>query len=251
MAGVLFSYSRFEPQVLARLAFYIELANPSVKVVPVIPGLRKEQVAEVVAKKLGWNESEKQEFLDAHLALNTENIEGKYLPKTYLIPKDANPIEVSEQMLEEFEKKVSKIEKDQKKKNNLLNRETVVKIASIIEREAAGKEDARLISGIIWNRIWSGMKLEIDATLQYAKGSEEDGWWPKVVPEDKKIDSEYNTYKHEGLPPSPIANPSVYALEAAYNPEKTECIFYLHDKNRKIHCAETYEEHKKNIEKYY
>ena len=56
---------------------------------------------------------------------------------------------------------------------------------------------------------------------------------------------------YAGLPPSPIANPGLDAIEAAYNPEKTKCMFYLHDKNEKIHCAVTYEEHKKNIEKYY
>ena len=109
----------------------------------------------------------------------------------------------------------------------------------------------KLISGIIWNRIFSGMKLQIDATLQYAKGSEEDGWWEKVNPKDKNIDSPYNTYLHKELPPSPIANPGLAAIEAAYNPQKTSCLFYMHDKNRIIHCAKTYEEHKKNIQKYY
>ena len=108
-----------------------------------------------------------------------------------------------------------------------------------------------LISGIIWNRIFKGMKLQIDATLQYAKGSEEAGWWREVTSEDKKIKSSYNTYLHIGLPPSAIANPGLNAITAAYNPQKTKCMFYLHDKNRNIHCAVTYEEHKKNIEKYY
>ncbi len=94
------------------------------------------------------------------------------------------------------------------------------------------------------------MKLQIDATLQYAKGSEEDGWWGKVNSVDRKIDSSYNTYLHEGLPPGAIANPGLAAIAAAYNPAKTSCLFYLHDKNRQIHCARTYEEHKKNIEIY-
>ena len=73
----------------------------------------------------------------------------------------------------------------------------------------------------------------------------------KVSPEDKNINSSYNTYLHKGLPPSPIANPGVDAIYAAFNPQKTNCMFYLHDKNRKIHCAETYEEHLTNIKKYY
>ena len=109
----------------------------------------------------------------------------------------------------------------------------------------------KLISGIIWNRIFSGMKLQMDATLQYAKGTEEDGWWGTVKPEDKKIVSSYNTYLHAGLPPSAIANPGLAALDAAYNPQKTTCIFYLHDKNGTIHCATTYAQHLKNIDRYY
>jgi UPF0755 protein len=92
--------------------------------------------------------------------------------------------------------------------------------------------------------------LQIDATLQYAKGSEENGWWGQVTPGDTKIKSFYNTYLYAGLPPGAIANPGLAAISAAYNPQKTNCLFYLHDKNRKIHCAVTYEEHKKNIETY-
>jgi UPF0755 protein len=106
-----------------------------------------------------------------------------------------------------------------------------------------------LISGIIWNRIWSGMRLDIDATLQYAKGDEKK-WWPVVLSADKNIASPYNTYKTIGLPPTPISNPSLAAIEAAYNPQKTACIFYFHDDNRIIHCSKTYAEHKKGVEVY-
>jgi UPF0755 protein len=151
-------------------------------------------------------------------------------------------------MVEEFNKQVSTVKKPKSKQ--IINEETALKIASIIQREAAGKKDMNLISGIIWNRIFNGMKLQIAATLQYAKGSEEDGWWQRVNSEDKKIDSSYNTYLHAGLPPGPIANPGLAAISAAYNPQKTNCLFYLHDKKRKIHCATTYEQHKKNIDIY-
>ncbi len=247
-AGVVFFY-RMDPALLARLSFYVDLANPSVKVVRVQEGLRKEEVANVMAEKLGWDEQEKEDFLKIHLALNSTDMEGHYFPQTYMINKDEAPTEVSATMLEEFSKKVAKIE--EAKKGQIINQDTALKIASIIQREAAGKGDMRLISGIIWNRIFKGMKLQIDATLQYVKGSEEEGWWRPVVPGDKKIDSEYNTYLYEGLPPGAIANPGPDAIAAAYNPQKTDCLFYLHDKNRKIHCTKTYEEHKKNVEMYY
>lgn len=239
--------SGFEWADLAKASFYQNLANPNVKAIGIPEGLRKEQVADVVAQKLDWNEDEKQEFLNAHLAYSqTDTLEGRYFPKTYLIHKDSDPVVVSKTMTDTYRSKVNKIKKP--KTASIINEETALIVASMIQRESGGKSDMRLISGIIWNRIFKGMNLEIDATLQYAKG-DENTWWPKVKPEDKKIDSPYNTYKYD-MPPSPIASPGIDALEAAYNPQKTSCLFYIHDKKRKIHCAKNYEDHKKNIETY-
>jgi len=252
LIGVLFGivyYYGLDPSLLTKLSFYENLANPSIRIVRVQEGMRKEQVAEIMANKLGWNENEKNNFVNIHIALNSTNLEGRYFPKTYLIDKDESPTTVSMTMFDEFVKQIEGIKKPASKE--IINQDTAIKIASIIQREAAGKNDMRLISGIIWNRIWSGMKLQMDATLQYVKGNEEEGWWNRVNPEDKKIESSYNTYLYEGLPPGAIANPGIDAISAAYNPQKTDCIFYLHDKHRKIHCAVTYEEHRKNIERYY
>ncbi len=231
------------------LSFYEGLANPSVKIVQIREGLRKEEIADIMAEKLGWDESEKDEFVNAHVALNTKNLEGHYFPKTYLLIRGQDPFDVSTTMFSEFSRETDKISKTKQAK--IINPDTALKIASIIQREAAGKGDMKLISGIIWNRLFNGMKLQIDATLQYAKGNEEDGWWRSVHPRDKSIDSPYNTYMHKDLPPSAIANPGLAAIEAAYNPEKTKCMYYLHDRNRRIHCASTYAEHKRNIDKYY
>lgn len=242
-------YYHIDPSLLTKLSFYIDLANPNMRIVRVEEGLRKEQIAETIAKKLSWNDKEKEDFVNLHLALNGNDFEGRYFPKTYLIDKDETPSVVGATMFDEFSKQVEKVKNTKAKE--ILNEDTILKIASIIQREAAGNGDMRLVSGIVWNRIWIGMKLQIDATLQYAKGNEEDGWWGRVDPKDKKIDSLYNTYLYNGLPPSPIANPGLDAISAAYNPEKTDCLFYLHDRNRKIHCSKTYEGHKKNIEIYY
>ena len=245
VAGIVLStvfYYKFDPELLTKLSFYVNLANPYMRIVKVHEGLRKEEVAQVVGDKLDWDETEKEEFI------NKANVEGRYFPKTYLIYKDESPSAVVETMSSEFDKQVEKVNKPKSKK--IINEETILKIASIIQREAAGKGDMNLISGIIWNRIFNGMKLQIDATLQYAKGSEEEGWWQQVTSADKKIKSSYNTYLHPGLPPGAIANPGLAAISAAYNPSKTDCIFYLHDKKRRIHCTKTYEAHKKNIDIY-
>ena len=162
--------------------------------------------------------------------------------------KDADPAEVTKTMTSEFSKEVNKLKKPPTMQ--IINEETALKIASIIQRESGGKKDMNLISGIIWNRIFDGMKLQIDATLQYAKGNETDGWWGPVAPDDKNIESFYNTYLYNGLPPGPISNPGLDAIAAAYNPAKTDCLYYLHDKNRQIHCSNTYSEHLKEIQIY-
>lgn len=242
-------YYGFTWQDLASLSFYENLANPGVRIVKIQEGLRKEQIANVLGDKLGWNKVEKTQFSNTHLALGSGNAEGYFFPKSYLINKNSSPDEVGQMMIQTFRDETSSIKKT--KATKILNEDTAVKIASIIQREAGGKNDMRLISGIIWNRIFLGMKLQMDATLQYAKGTEEDGWWPRVNPEDKDIESLYNTYMYNSLPPTAIASPGIAALEAAYNPQKTSCIFYLHDKKGIIHCSKTYEQHKANIAKYY
>ena len=111
----------------------------------------------------------------------------------------------------------------------------------------------RLISGIMWNRLFADMNLQIDATLQYAKASNRatNNWWPKVAPVDKYIKSAYNTYTYKGLPPAPIANPSVAAILAALNPVNTPCLYYFNDKAGDFHCSESYAEHVKLLKKYY
>ena len=111
----------------------------------------------------------------------------------------------------------------------------------------------RAISGIIWNRLVANMNLQIDATLQYAKANSTatKSWWPKVTPADLSRKSPYNTYVHSGLPPTPIANPSVAAVLAALNPLNTSCMFYFHDNAGRFHCSDTYTEHVTLLKKYF
>ncbi len=226
---------------------FLALANPSAKYIKIYSGLRREEIADTFGDSLNWSDAEKKEFMSLQ-EYGLPNSEGYHYPGVYIILPDTSPSEVSDLMFKRFDEEVmSRYESSTKK---VISVETALKIASIIEREAAGKNDRRLISGIIWNRIFSGMNLEIDATLQYAKGSEDKGWWPRVTPKDKLINSPYNTYKNKGFPPSPISNTSLPAISAALNPQKTKCLFYLHDANKQIHCSKTYEEHKWNVKKY-
>jgi UPF0755 protein len=226
------------------------LASPEYKYVAVVEGMRKEEMAEVFANKLNWDEKEKEEFATPTEICILSGGEGYLFPGKYLVHKDYEPEDVKKLMEEKLIEVVEEIKVGDGSENKVLNMNQILIIASLIQREAAGKHDMKLISGVIWNRVFNGMPLQIDATLQYAKGNEENGWWPPVKAEDKYIDSPYNTYKIDGLPPAPIANPGIAAIEAALNPADTKCLFYLHDKNRVIHCASTYEAHKRNVRYY-
>lgn len=208
---------------------------------------RKEQVGEKLANVLGWNEQKLNSW--NNLFKNTDYFEGVYYPDSYLIPTDETVEQVAKRFTNRFNEKFAPLSDEFVSKN--IKWTTGLKIASLIAREAAGKEDARLISGIIWNRLNNNMRLQIDATMQYTLGKNESGsWWGNISLEQKQSDSPYNSYKNEGLPPTPICSPNVDFIDAALNPEETDCIFYLHDTNRQIHCAKTYSEHKDNIKLY-
>ncbi len=207
----------------------------------VIPeGLRATEIAEKLQKTLGWTNTVKAEFL-----LNSK--EGYLFPDTYLLNLDYTGKEVAERMENQFNEKAADLFKKAKEKN--IRNDTLIVLASLVQREAASVNEMPLIAGVIWNRWLKDMKFEIDATIQYALG-ELGNWWPIIKPEDYKFNSPYNTYLHKGRPPSPICNPGLAAIDAVINSEETEYLYYLHDNEGQIHLAKTYEEHQANIEQY-
>lgn len=230
-------------------AAYIATDDPNLVSLNIVEGWRKEQIAEAFQKKLGWTDEERYGFAEM-LQCTFETSEGKLFPTVYTVPKDARPEDVKALMEQLFEASVSATTTDATIASSTpLNMDKVLVVASLIQREAASKKDMNIISGVIWNRVLSDMSLGIDATLQYAKGTEEN-WWPKVLPEDKDIESPFNTYTNKGLPPHPIANPGIAAIAAAINPADTSCLYYLHDRYGRIHCSDTYAGHKQNINLY-
>jgi len=224
------------------------MREPSLKWVVIPEGLRKEETANILARELGWSDEEKEKWITVHTALENDYVEGVYFPDTYLIPRDEPPLDVAERLRARFEEKFAPYAKEALEQN--IRWPTLLGIASIVQREAAGSEDMPQIAGILWNRLLTNMRLEVDATLQYARGDTGKGWWAPITPADKQLDSPYNTYRHEGLPPHPIASPGIDAINAVLHPEETACLYYLHDNAGMIHCAETYAEHLENIEHY-
>lgn len=235
---------------LALQSWYQNFASLSERVLVVQPGDRKEEVAQHFGKILGWNANERTRFLELVTAQAPVIAEGKFFPGTYSVHKDASPEEVAWILIDSFKQQVVDRYTDAVAAKVPLA--DALTIASLLEREAYNFTDMREISGVIWNRLFAGMRLQIDATLQYAKGTNsKTTWWPIPRPKDKYIESAYNTYLHEGLPPTAIANPSLAAILAALNPVKTNCMYYFHDKDSGFHCAATYEEHIALLKQYY
>lgn len=223
--------------------WYQNLASPISRIVVIWPGERYEQIAKTFKDILGWTDEEQQTFVS--LIQSTEPIlaEGKFLPGSYVTHRYATPEEVAALIQTDFTQSI--LSRYTPAVAAQVPLEDALTIASLIQREASDFENMREVSGVIWNRLFIDMPLQLDATLQYARGSRptEPHWWPVPRPRDKFIDSPYNTYLYKGLPPGPIANPSVEAVIAALNPRKTDCLFYFHADNGDYYCSRSYEEH--------
>jgi UPF0755 protein len=165
------------------------------------------------------------------LPLGAQGMEGYLFPATYLVPINGAPREIAAQMLEAFRDKVAKpfaddidkLSADQSPQSraDALNR--IVTVASLIEKEAKKPQDRKLISAVIWNRLRAGMKLNIDATIEYALGEHRG----RLYYRDLAVQSPYNTYEHAGLPPGPIANPGLPSIQAALHPAKVDYLYYV------------------------
>lgn len=204
-------------------------------------GLRAEEYADIFKKSF-------PQYTDAWLPVLKIN-QGYLYPDTYLFPKDADVDSIVATMKNTFFEKVAPLGLT---KDSPHLREIVI-LASLLEREARNDSEKPIIAGILENRLNAGMPLQIDATIQYAKGynTKEKKWWSEVFLDDYRgIVSSYNTYLNPGLPPGPISNPGRGSLQAAVSPADTPYVYYLHDKNGKIHFAKTSAEHEKNVEKY-
>ncbi|MDD5590013.1 MAG: endolytic transglycosylase MltG [Candidatus Portnoybacteria bacterium] len=174
------------------------------------------------------------------------SLEGFLFPDTYKFEKDAKLRDITQKMLDNFgEKLTDKMRADiESQGKNIFD---IIIMASVVEKEVKAPDERAVVSGIFWERLADKYPLESDATLSYALDDKKD----RHSIEETKLDSPYNTYKNIGLPPGPINNPGLEAIEAAVYPRKTAYYFFLTESGTgKAIFAKTLQEHIANKTKY-
>ncbi len=171
--------------------------------------------------------------------------QGYFFPDTYMFDKDAGLDGIIDKMKANFDKK---LDQDLRDEINAQGKtvEQIIIMASLIEKEVAADEDRSIVSGIFWKRLANDYPLQSCATIAYIL--EIDKWRYSV--EDTKVESPYNTYQHIGLPPSPICNPGLSAIEAAIEPQETDYNYFLSTLEGETIFSKTLQEHNIAKQKY-
>lgn len=189
-------------------------------------------------EKAGMNFS-KEEFVKV-----ARKKEGFLFPDTYEFTSTQTAEEVTQEMQENFVKKIEPLMKEIDTGNR--NLADIVKMAAIVEEEAATVADRKKVAGILWKRIEADMALQVCSSFVYVNGK---STW-NLTTEDLQIDSPYNTYKYRGLTPTPITNPGLASIEATINYTESPYWYFIADEKGKMYYAKTYAGHQDNIDRY-
>ncbi|TMC45453.1 MAG: endolytic transglycosylase MltG [Chloroflexi bacterium] len=242
----------FTPRELARV---FEKAPSEQAVLRIIEGWRLSETAAAVHK--AFPSITVEEFMKSAVVGQRKNtvlaglgpeasLEGFLFPDTYFFKPTATAEQIIDALLDQFEQRVG-----QTLRQAAVDRKTtihdIVKLGSIVEREARDRKESATIAGVYANRLEIGMKLDADPTVQYAIGE-----WREPTLQDLEIDSPYNTYRVAGLPPTPICSPGQAALEGAAKPAKVPYFYFVakNDGTGDHAFAVTLAEHEANRVKY-
>lgn len=206
----------------------------------------KEKFFRIASQKL-----EQYKFLESVKESDARKypLEGYLYPDTYRMDEGWTEEQLILRMLDQFNRIFTQEYYDRAQELGMTVDE-VVTLASLIEAEARYPADYKKISSVFHNRLKKGMKLESDVTVQYARVYAGLGRTSVVLYKDLEIDSPYNTYIHEGLPPGPVCSPRKDAIEAALYPEKTNYLFFFATPDGTNIYNETYEKHIADQKKY-
>lgn len=198
-----------------------------VNTITIPEGFSIRQIAPLLARTLSVpidsvNAAVRDTALLARLDVPTPTLEGYLFPNTYAFPAGTSARLAVSEMVREFERQWQpswNVRIPELK----INRHDLVTMASIVEKEAKLPEERPVIAAVYYNRLRDGQRLEADPTVQYALGRHV----TRVFYRDLEVESPYNTYKHAGLPPGPIASPGAASLAAAANPASVPYKYFV------------------------
>ncbi|MCI9272511.1 MAG: endolytic transglycosylase MltG [Clostridiales bacterium] len=171
-------------------------------------------------------------------------LEGYLFPATYEFYTDMKPQDVLGKFLRASEQRIT--QEDRNRAAQLgYSMDQILTIASLIQGEAGNPDQIKKVSSVIHNRLKAGMKLQMDASINYVERSIK----PYITGDKNRYNSYYNTYKCSGLPAGPICNPGKQWITAALYPADTDYLYFVNDKHGNYYFASTYKEHKANCEK--
>lgn len=192
-------------------------------------GLRREDIAAIIEEQTNLSGARYLELTDTGprgrqlaKADGPRSLEGFLFPATYDVYSTTTVDDLVEQQLAAYADRTAGIDYRPANRRNLTRYDVLI-IASMVEREVRVPEERRIVAGVMYNRLRNDMRLDIDATVQYALGE----WKAELTVDDLAIDSPYNTRRFPGLPPGPICNPGEASLQAAARPANTDFLYYV------------------------
>lgn len=236
------------------IAYLLQDASPEEVRFVILAGWRLEEIA--AALPTSGLHSSPDEFLSAARAglpvgindrIPSGSLEGYLLPDQYTLPRDASTTNLLGIFTSNFSVKVEQGITDRFLLQGL-TLEQGITIASLVQREAVVPDERAMIASVFLNRIKAGMRLESDPTVQYAIGWFNEGmsWWKVPLSSaDMAVNSPYNTYVTDGLPPGPICNPGLSAIRSVAFPADAPYLFFRAacDESGRHEFSRTYEEH--------
>ena len=214
-----------------------------VNTITIPEGYTISQITPVLARTLGVPADSVQTAMRdtallARLNVPNPTLEGYVFPDTYAFPVGTTARQAVREMVYAFERRW-KPEWDARAAELKINRNDLVTMASIVEKEARVPEERPVIAAVYYNRLRRGMLLQADPTVQYALGHHVG----RVLYKDLAVQSPYNTYVHKGLPPGPVASPGVASLAAAANPANVPYLYFVASRDGHHEFRMTLEQH--------
>jgi UPF0755 protein len=228
-------YYKLRKQMSAESAMK-ELANkanivgaPGESRVTIPEGSRVKNVVKIIAAKTKISAADVTKALDDPEAIGLPavakgNPEGYLFPATYSVGTKMTAVQLLKQMVAKTLSVAKELDIGTRARALGLDGEQVLTVASILEFEAKKDSDYPKVARVLYNRLKTGMLLQLDSTVSYASGREGDVF---TTPEERNSDSPYNTYKAPGLPPGPIGSPGEKTIEAALNPADGDWLYFV------------------------